>query len=227
MKSLAITPYSLLIISGWLAGVLISLRKSRPISRYDGFYCLIMMIVGAMAGGKLFYLAINIKAVIAEFQTAEFAAALKTVLSGGFVLYGGFAGGIAAILLVCRTNSLDPSVTLDFLSPSFAISIGIGRIGCLLAGCCYGRIISETGMRFPTQICESIFCIMLCVFLLLRKRNQFRLFLLLYSVFRFIIEFFRGDSQRGSLWLFSTSQWISLAILIALAATAIAPRKRP
>lgn len=227
MKSLAITPYSLLIISGWLAGVLISLRKPRPISRYDGFYCLIMMMVGAMAGGKLLYLAINIKAVIAEFQTAGFADALKAVLSGGFVLYGGFAGGIAAILLVCRTNSLDPGTTLDFLSPSFAVSIGIGRVGCLLAGCCYGRIISETGLRFPTQICESIFCIILCVFLLLRKRNQFRSFLLLYSGFRFVIEFFRGDPQRGSLWLFSTSQWISLAILIALAATAIAPRKRP
>jgi phosphatidylglycerol:prolipoprotein diacylglycerol transferase len=109
----------------------------------------------------------------------------------------------------------------------------IGRIGCFCAGCCYGRAmdppfgvyfradsVAPIGVAlFPVQLLESVlnFILFIILFGYSRKPRADRqitgLYIACYGVIRFILEFFRGDGERGILWIFSTSQWISLALI--------------
>ncbi len=155
--------------------------------------------------------------------------------SGGFVVYGGMIGGIAAGFLFCRIKKLNFFDYLDLVVPSIALAQGFGRIGCLLAGCCYGTQTSgpfsitfksshfaPNGIPlFPSQIVSSAFDFLnffvLCV---LAKKNKTpgkisAFYLIFYSVGRFIIEFYRGDSIRGTVGSLSTSQFISIFVALA------------
>ena len=119
--------------------------------------------------------------------------------------------------------------------PSVALAQGFGRIGCLLAGCCYGR---ETNSIFsitfqnsdfapnhvaliPTQIYSSVldflhFGILLYIARHKKKDGQVAAcYLIFYSIGRFVIEFFRGDIERGSVGVLSTSQFISIFTTVA------------
>ncbi len=106
-----------------------------------------------------------------------------------------------------------------------------GRIGCFFAGCCYGKETdSFLGVQFPdlrekvlpTQLFESLFlCIMflICVFLVVKKdfKYTFPLYLSSYGVFRFLIEFIRGDHRGKLLGAISPSQfWSILMVVLAI-----------
>ena len=154
-------------------------------------------------------------------------------ISDGFVVYGGIIGGILAGCLYCYIKKTDFWKYFDLVMPSVALAQGFGRIGCLLAGCCYGR---ETNSIFsitfqnsdfapnhvaliPTQIYSSVldflhFGILLYIARHKKKDGQVAAcYLIFYSIGRFVLEFFRGDLIRGSVGMLSTSQFISLFIL--------------
>ena len=156
-------------------------------------------------------------------------------ISDGFVVYGGIIGGILAGCLYCYIKKTDFWKYFDLVMPSVALAQGFGRIGCLLAGCCYGH---ETNSIFsitfqnsdfapnhvaliPTQIYSSIldflhFGILLYIAQHKKKDGQVAAcYLIFYSIGRFVLEFFRGDLIRGSVGMLSTSQFISLFILVA------------
>ena len=118
------------------------------------------------------------------------------------------------------------------LSGPLALAHGFGRLGCLSAGCCYGKPI-EGGIVFhnspaapngvpliPTQLIEAIFNFLLFLVLIILSGNRrirhylAHIYLFAYPIFRFLLNF-PGDVIRGFLWGLSTSQWISLAALIA------------
>ena len=123
----------------------------------------------------------------------------------------------------------------DVILPSVALAQGFGRIGCFLAGCCYGK---ETESIFsvifqnseyapnhvaliPTQLYSSGLDFLHFFLLLLIARNKKEdgqvtaCYLIFYSIGRFVIEFFRGDIIRGSVGILSTSQFISIFTGIA------------
>ena len=156
---------------------------------------------------------------------------------GGFVYYGGFIGGAIAILIYTRFyKPLRPKRDdlLDIYGVIAPLFHGFGRIGCFLAGCCYG-VESEFGFtvhgnhlnpaindvnRFPVQLVESacnfiLFFVLLLLFkkLILEKRLLY-VYMLTYPVIRFILEFFRGDTIRGIYFGLSTSQWVSIALFV-------------
>ena len=118
---------------------------------------------------------------------------------------------------------------LDLMIPSVALALGFGRIGCFLAGCCYGKETdSWLGVVFtnsdfapngvkvlPTQLFMAGGDILLMAVLLwyaakrpLRGRTS-ALYLILYSIGRFAIEFLRND-DRGTVGMLSTSQFIAI-----------------
>ena len=155
------------------------------------------------------------------------------LLNGGLIFWGGFIGGLIFILLFNRRFKINNLNTLNMLSGPLALAHGFGRLGCLSAGCCYGKPI-EGGIVFhnspaapngvpliPTQLIEAIFNFLLFLVLIILSGNRrirhylAHIYLFAYPIFRFFIEFFRGDVIRGFLWGLSTSQWISLAALIA------------
>jgi len=167
--------------------------------------------------------------------------------------YGGFIGGVAASILFFRlTPSLSFWPLADLCAPAIALGQGVGRIGCFMAGDDYGsRTDVPWAVTFthpdaaaiggaplgvplhPVQLYESVFCFLLFGALVwLAKRKTFDGQILIaysiaYGVGRFIIEYFRGDVDRGFLFngLFSTSQFIAI-VIVALALAALPLRRR-
>ena len=167
-------------------------------------------------------------------------------LSSGFVVFGGIIGGILTGLLYCRIRKLVFFKYADVILPSVALAQGFGRIGCFLAGCCYGK---ETESVFsvifqnseyapnhvaliPMQLYSSGLDFLHFLLLLLIARNKKEdgqvtaCYLIFYSIGRFVIEFFRGDIIRGSVGILSTSQFISIFTGIAGIVLLIRIRKK-
>lgn len=159
----------------------------------------------------------------------------------GMVFYGGLLGGALGMHFTALKYKIQPLALLDFYCPFVAFLHGVGRIGCLLGGCCYGMeydgifsvIYPENSLtknffgvpRFPTPILESLGLFLLCgilILVLLQKEKRqlidgvlWGMYLIFYSVLRFLLEFTRGDSIRGFLGVLSVSQWISLFLFVA------------
>ncbi|MFB9325746.1 prolipoprotein diacylglyceryl transferase [Paenibacillus aurantiacus] len=183
-------------------------------------------LLGGAIGAKLLYWITIGREILAD-------PAIMLNLSQGFVVYGGIIGGLLAGYVYCRWQKLEFLRYLDLFAPSIALTQGFGRIGCFLAGCCYGEETdSWYGITFhdsdyapngvplvPTQLLESAFNFGL-FFLLIRlgkgtKANGLiaGIYLMLYAFGRFMIEFVRGDNIRGHVGYFSTSQWIALGMV--------------
>lgn len=149
-------------------------------------------------------------------------------LGGGFVFYGGLIGGLLFLLLY---RSFGAPLKLDLLWPMVpALTFGhaVGRIGCFLAGCCYGAPttawwgIHVHGFdRHPTQLLEAGSLVMFGIYLLKSKRPRVQLIIVYfigYGILRLVIEALRGDIIRGHWGVLTPSQWISiLLILVGLA----------
>lgn len=152
---------------------------------------------------------------------------------GGSVFYGGLLGGILAAFIYCKIKKYDIKTYSDIISIYIPLFHCFGRIGCFFMGCCYG-IESNIGILYPihdnneiiyknvipVQLIEALcnFIIFIYINNLYNKnhKNILQKYLLLYSITRFLLEFLRGDSIRGFILFFSTSQIISLLILIVL-----------
>lgn len=189
----------------------------------------IVAVVFGVLGGKLLYLIPNIHEV-GRMNLIE-------LINSGFVIYGAIIGGALGGYLYCKIKKLDVISCFDTAVPFVSLAQGFGRIGCFMAGCCYGRPTnSAIGVVFrsefsqaeplhvplvPTQLISSFgnFAIFILLFILSRKTNKrgmvFSVYMLLYSVGRFIIEFYRGDSIRGFVGSLSTSQFISIFVFAA------------
>lgn len=155
-------------------------------------------------------------------------------LSDGFVVYGGIIGGILGGYVYCRVKRLPFLRYFDLVMPSVALAQGFGRIGCLLAGCCYGLQVdcpisivfgdsafAPNGVPLlPTQIMSSgLNFIHFLILIAFAKRAKASgqvaaLYLICYSAGRFALEFLRGDLIRGSVGALSTSQFISVFIFV-------------
>lgn len=156
-------------------------------------------------------------------------------LRNGWVVYGGLIGGILGGYLYCRYKKINFMSYFDLALPSVALAQAFGRIGCFLAGCCYGKeTTSPIGITFtnsayapngvpliPTQLISSALDFLnffALVYLSKKKKAEGQvggLYLIFYSVGRFILEFFRGDAERGSVGSLSTSQFIAIFSLMA------------
>ncbi|MBU3214861.1 prolipoprotein diacylglyceryl transferase [Clostridium estertheticum] len=220
--------YGLMIMIGILSALfLLSCRSKKEQYNEDNVWDMaILTIICGVIGGKVMYIITDIKEVLQNPSV------LKDV-GNGFVIYGAILGGILGIYIYSKKKAWNTLSVLDLLVPSLPLAQGFGRIGCFLAGCCYGKVTSlPIGVEFnnspfapanvfliPTQIFSSIFDFMLALFLLWYDRRErkkgrvFSLYLIIYSVGRFLIEFLRGD-PRGSVSILSTSQFISLFVLI-------------
>lgn len=152
---------------------------------------------------------------------------LSTIIGGGFVFYGGLLGVLFAVSRYCHKHSLDSERIFSLIAPVIPLFHAFGRIGCFMSGCCYGKELTTpitlfdkiTFIRVPTQLIEVFFELLLfaIIFFLQRVKNKvdfIKMYMITYAIFRFIIEFFRGDNIRGVVFGISTSQIISIGILV-------------
>ena len=210
------------VIAAW---VVTELRAKKLRLSSDHVFALVLWgLLGGLLCAKLLYWITEWKSIMAD------PGFILDTLSDGFVVYGGILGGILAGWIYCKSKKVNFWKYFDLVMPSVALAQGFGRIGCLLAGCCYGK---ETDSIFaitfhesefapndvpliPTEIYSSVLDLAhfaLLLFLASRTKKDGQVaacYLIFYSVGRFILEFFRGDLIRGSVGVLSTSQFISL-----------------
>jgi phosphatidylglycerol:prolipoprotein diacylglycerol transferase len=200
-------------------------------------------IVGALIGAKALYLLRNPSDLFSWSAVAS---------AGDF--YGGFIGGlIASALFFLRHPNVPVWRAADICAPAIALGQAIGRLGCFMAGDDYGRptnvpwavvfsnpVASDIGgaplgiRLHPVQLYESAVCLALFGALLWFRRQPHRdgdviiAYSVGYAIARFILEFYRGDADRGFVFggLLSTSQLIAVAVLVVAALLLAARRRR-
>ncbi len=223
LGSISLPSYGLCALAGTIVAliVLYVLRKKSPLSEDDTLDALIWAILVGMVGAKLLYFITDPPSMPQSWQE------LWDLLSAGLVFYGGLIGGLLGVLLVCLKKRKNFFSFTDLILPCFCFAHAAGRIGCLMAGCCFG--IEAEGFlcftlngvsRLGTQVMEAMFLTLLGIFLVLlynsrklRRGTVSGLYMVLYAVWRFTIEFFRDDF-RGNVGALSTSQFISLFIFV-------------
>ena len=230
--------YGVLMAVAFLLGLWVATRQARraglDAARVAdlGVYSLIAGLLGA----KLMLLVVDWR-----YYSSHTREVLSLFQSAG-VFYGGLLLGVPVALWVARRAGLPLWPTLDVLAPGVAIGQSVGRLGCLAAGCCYGKpsgspwaitfrdayatrtIGTPTDMPLhPTQIYESLLTLGLFLALIwLAPRKKFHgqiaaVYLIAYAVLRFGLEYLRGDANRGSVFhgALSTSQLIAIIVVIA------------
>lgn len=223
-----IKSYGLMIAIGIITASILFINKGKK-KNYDEdslLNLIICAVIGGIFGGKALF-------VITEFKNILADPSILLNFGYGFVVYGAIAGGALAMYLYCRHKKWNLLEMLDITVPGLAIAQGFGRIGCFLAGCCYGaktdlpigvvfpvNSLAPAGVHLhPTQIYSSIFDFILGIFLLYYNKKQRKdgkilgMYLMVYSVGRFLVEFLRND-PRGNVGILSTSQFIAIFTLI-------------
>lgn len=235
-----ISPYMLTALAGVLIVLFYAqaLAKKRGLDEIHMLYMLLYGFVGVLLGGSILYGLTNLELMVHTFQNLSQIDSLSAFISrmvvvfGGSVFYGGLLGclGVCFFYLKCKSLPLGPYGDIGAVCiPLFHF---FGRMGCFLSGCCYGvewahGIVyhhspaeSANGVpRFPVQLVEAVLNLLL--FLLLRhwlkkgkmKNRLMAVYFSVYPVYRFLLEYLRGDAHRGFVGIFSTSQFISLLLL--------------
>ena len=223
--------YGLMIGIGIICAYLLGERRSAKAGLDPDrvFTITIWAAVGGMLGAKILYLLTDLSGFLADPREYLIGS------SAGFVVYGGIIGGIFSGWLCTRVYHLPFWRYFDVVMPCIALAQGFGRIGCLLAGCCFGEEwhgpfaitfshsdFAPNGVPlFPTEPVNSALDFLHC-FVLTQASRYLRvpgqtgaLYLILYAAGRFVMEFFRGDAIRGFIGPLSTSQFISIFIFAA------------
>ena len=231
--------YGLLAIVGFVLAVAVAMSLAKryglpPIDvLFASFYCAIGIVLGA----KLLYFITMLPKFISNFDVfLKNPFGVLMYVFGGLVFYGGLIGGALGVIIYCKQFKVPLKPFMSVTAPAIPLMHAFGRLGCLCAGCCYGMEYDGFGAityphneftegmsgvsRFPTPLVETGVNIILFIFLYLYVRKGKRkdgsaigIYLIVYSVMRFLLEFVRGDMIRGGVLSLSTSQWISIILL--------------
>ena len=226
--------YGVLLAAAYLLGLWLGVRRANA-AGLDGNKVLdlgIWVIIAALVGAKGLLFVVDFEHFTSSRE--EFFSLLR---SGG-VFYGGLIAASLTCIYQLRKHKLPLWKSGDLFAPGIALGYMVGRLGCFMAGCCFGKptqvawavtftdpaaamnVGTPLGVPLhPTQLYESLAGLIILVILLVTERRgtpyegrTFWRFVLLYGLSRFAIEYFRGD-DRGMAGMFSTSQVISLVLV--------------
>jgi phosphatidylglycerol:prolipoprotein diacylglycerol transferase len=237
--------YGVLLAVAFIAGLWIAARHARQ-AQLDAEKITdlaVYVLIAGLIGAKLALLLVEWGYYSKNWRE------LFSLLQSGGVFYGGLIAALPVAWWYSRKHALPGWKAADALAPAVVLGQSIGRLGCFAAGCCFGKPTNvawavtfrdlyaaravgtpiDTPLH-PTQLYEAgaTFLIFLSL-LAIAKRKRFDgqvtlSYVLFYSVARFVIEFFRGDVARGTVFggALSTSQFV--AIVLVLGALALWPR---
>lgn len=226
--------YGLMITIGLLVACLIAYIQIRKHAlNWNDFILLVSASgLGIVIGSKILYIAISIP--IIDINRLNEFSYINSLMSGGFVFYGGVFGGLFSLYMCNKILKINIGSYLQHCTVCIPIAHGFGRIGCFLVGCCYGNpydgLLSITYKHslyapnnipvFPVQIVEAFgeFIIAIALLAPISKKwdgvTKFSFYILVYSAMRFILEFFRGDFNRGYVGILSLSQCIGIILFL-------------
>lgn len=235
----------------WILGIALAfvvalfLLKRAGLDSFDLACSALFVLGGVVIGAKLLFIIVSLPTII------ELKLSPMELISGGFVFYGGLIGGALALLLYVKLFKVDLLKIVDVYAAVIPLGHACGRVGCFLGGCCYGMeydgalsytysegVLNATtpiGVPLlPVQLFEAASLLILFVPMLIvyfkKKPNQTgicgAIYLYAYAVIRFVLEYFRGDKERGSFLAFSTSQIISILIIAFVTVFILMMRKK-
>jgi len=228
--------YGLIMASAFLISIYLFLHEGKKLGLKEKFLTdfAFYMILSSIIGARLLYVFMNFHSYIQNPLL------IFKLWEGGMVFYGGILVALpVSIYLIKRKTNSNLLQFADLLAPILVLGHAIGRIGCFFSGCCYGiatnsflgviftRIdsLGPLGLKIhPTQLYEAFGNILIFLFLwTLRTRKKFNgqiiaLYLIIYPIFRFFLEFLRGD-DRGRFAMLSITQFLSVILLILGAIT--------
>lgn len=223
--------YGLFLALGFIAGLFVSRREAliageNPDTVSDIVFYLVIF---GVLGGRLFFVLTNLEAFMRHPLN------IFKIWEGGLVFYGGFISAALSVFFYTKIKKISLWKYADILSPGLALGHALGRIGCLMAGCCYGRACDlPWSIKFhnhdslapldialhPTQIYEAISNLAIFFILLaIRKKKQidgqvFWIYVFIYGFMRIVIEYFRGDDRGDFLFgVISVSQSIGVLMI--------------
>jgi phosphatidylglycerol---prolipoprotein diacylglyceryl transferase len=223
--------YGLLVATGFFMAIMLGahLAKKQGMDPQQIIDLCFYIMIASLLGARVLYVVVE-----HEYFVRYPLEAFK-FWKGGLVFYGGLIGGMIAAAVYMKRHGMNFWKVADLLAPALALGQGIGRWGCFFAGCCYGgrtdlpwaivftdpKSLAPLGVPLhPTQIYLSLNAIAIFLFLLwLLKRKQFDgqviwFYGVLYSIGRFVIEYFRNDDRGFVIEGFlSTSQFVGILFL--------------
>ena len=247
IKDFQLPAYGVMAVTGYLVGIYF-ISKEAGRKKIDPILIQSLsmwIIVGMLIGARIWYVLEN------WYQFSGDIISIFQLWEGGMVFYGGFIGGFVGGILFIRLAKLPLRKVMDITAPGIAIAVSIGRIGCFLNGCCYGRVTDSCiGVSFPsrwyppafvdhlqrglitkgaghslpvipTQLISALnlFLIFLILWNIRKKKVfngfLFSLFIGLYGLQRFIVDFFRHYSEHAMLFKYLTlSQVLSIILIL-------------
>ncbi len=231
---LTIASYGFLFALGALLAILLAFKRAKAENldlKIFADFVFYMMII-SLLGAKLLLLLTNLDYYL------KYPAEIKYLLTSGGTFFGGLIAGAVFAVWYIRRYALGFRVLGDIAGPSLALGHFFGRLGCFAAGCCWGREAGHfplavtfsnakanalTGVPlhvalYPTQLFEALLNLVNFVILYFAykkrtfKGQTFALYILNYSLIRFTVEFFRGDSDRGYVFGGLENSWSSLSV---------------
>jgi phosphatidylglycerol:prolipoprotein diacylglycerol transferase len=238
---LTLHTYGVLLAVAFLAGLFVAGREAKRAGLDSGRVTdmAVFLLIAGLLGAKAMLLVVDWS------YYSENPRELLSLFQSGGVFYGGLLAALPVAWWYVRRYRLDGWSTADVLAPGVVLGQAIGRLGCFAAGCCWGRPASvawavtfkdpyaaravgtplDTPLH-PTQLYESTAAFLIFVFLLwLGRHKRFHgqvilSYIVLYASVRFVIEFFRGDASRGTVFgVLSTSQFVAIVMVLAAVLT--------
>ncbi len=219
--------YGLMVAAAFITAAFLASQEAarQKVPAEKIFNLSIYLVAAGVLGARILYVLQNL-----EFYLI-YPSEILMLHKGGLSFYGGFILAVICGIIFLKRQEMPVSATLDIIAPYLALAQAIGRIGCFLNGCCYGKPTNlpfavyfpgETIARHPVQIYSSL--ILLFIFVILRlfqaKRHKgvfsgqvFLLYCLSYGSARFFMEYLRGDNLHIFAG-FTLHQLISAAVFI-------------
>ncbi len=223
--------YGVMVAAGFLVGAWIATRRAGAygIEPQEIADLMIWLILGGIIGARLAYVGAHLP----EFMLEPLE--IIRIDHGGLIFYGGLVGAVGATILFTRRRNLPLWNVADVLAVPLPVGHAIGRVGCLLNGCCYGRpttlpwaVPIAGACRHPSEAYLSLGNLAVAGFVFwqerrarsgkaprLRSGQLFWTYAAAYAVMRFVMEFFRGDYGYWLPGHFSVAQLLSVVLLIA------------
>lgn len=221
--SKAVYWYGIMVALGFLAGVvhltIAGIREGRP-AGFGSDLAFWLMLSGIL-GARVAYVVVNLDYFLQDPW------AIIRIDQGGLIFYGGFAGAFIAGIVFARLKHMGIPALADYVIPALPLGHAFGRIGCLLNGCCYGKIsnvpwsiFQQGAHRHPVQLYEAVLNLAIYFFLLFLYRHRRRsgevlaAYCMAYATGRFFLELLRGD-ERSAWFGISIGQIVSLGLFAA------------
>jgi phosphatidylglycerol:prolipoprotein diacylglycerol transferase len=238
--------YGLFAALGFLAGYGIAsmMARRRGISPAVIGDALVPLLLGGLLGARLFYVL---------FHGAEFSGQWLDTLKiwqGGLMWQGGFLGALVTLTFFLRRRHLSFLPLADIFAPAVAVGQALGRVGCLFAGCCYGRAcdlpwavtfhnaesLAPTGISLhPTQLYDAGSNLLIAAILLILSHSTWSaragrltgLYLVWAGAARLGVEYFRADARGTGLGIFTATGLVALGLTLTGSILLVTLQMRP